>query len=58
MKFDASDVLGMIAAALVAAGTWSLWGWAWAALALGVPLLALYFWAEIRRMRRPQGGGS
>ena len=57
VRVDASDVVGLVGAGLTGAGVWSLWGWAWAAIALGVPLLVVYLFAEARRARRMKEGG-
>lgn len=58
LPIDASDVLGLAGAGLVGAGCWSLWGWEWAAIALGTPALALYVYGELRRAAGPGRGGG
>lgn len=47
----ASDALGVGGATLACAGVWSLFGWEWAAIALGAPLAALYVWFELKEVK-------
>lgn len=47
--------MGLTAAALIGSGTWALWGWAWAALALGVPMGLFHLYAELRKLGKAEG---
>ena len=47
-ELKARDVVGIGGAALTVAGVWGLWGWQCAAIALGLPLVVLYAWSELR----------
>lgn len=52
MKPDASDIVGGLGVALVAAGLGATWGWPWASMFVGGCLLALYVLHEIPRGRK------
>ena len=49
MRVDAADAVGLLGAGLTCAGVWHLWGWSWAAIILGAPLLVVYLYVEVRR---------
>lgn len=54
-------LIGMGALALVVLGIWGLAGWAWAAIAAGLPVGAFYLWGEVRAAQaagRPEYGGE
>lgn len=50
-SITASDALGVGGATLATSGIWSLFGWEWAAIALGLPLVALYVWFELKEVK-------
>ena len=49
------SVVGLGGVALVVVGVWGLWGWAWAAIAAGLPIGGLYMYVEAATLtqRRP-----
>lgn len=52
-----SDLFGLAGMVLVAAGVWRIWGWGWSAIAVGAPLLVVYIYVELSRVRGVRGGG-
>lgn len=46
------DVAGLVGFASTVAGIWGLGGWPWAAIAGGIPVVAVYLWTEVRVSRR------
>jgi hypothetical protein len=52
---DRWDGFGFAALLIVVAGVWDLAGRGWAAIALGGPLLLVYFLREIRITLREKG---
>ena len=51
-RLAAGDVVGVLAAALVVAAVWELWGRPVAQLVLGLPTLVAYVYREFPRSRR------
>ena len=47
-------LIGVSALALVVVGIWGLAGWAWAAIAAGLPVGAFYLWGEVRAAQAPR----
>lgn len=45
---DKGDVAGLVGVGLVVAGVWSIWGWAVAAITLGLPVAAFWAYVELR----------
>jgi hypothetical protein len=51
--------IGIGGLVLIVVGIWGLGGWAWAAIAAGLPTGGFYLWGEVQAVRGPvREGGS
>ena len=48
LPVDRGDVAGLAGVSLVVAGVWALFGWAVAAIVLGLPVASFWAYVELR----------